>query len=186
MDPEIDKEGLTRRNRFFNEGIRMHRVFVDRHLLAGAIKSTVFVIAILSRSGRIGNHVISEVPLAIMGSRITRFLKHPWKHRSLGIEPIRHTSLSIAGHPCEVTVDVVTGGKVPRQDRGATRRTNPAGDGKAVEVGALLGKSINIRCPNVRMSMASEVTPAPVVGKDENNIGTLASTNETDTEDENE
>jgi hypothetical protein len=36
------------------------------------------------------------------------------------------------------------------------------------------------------MSMASEVTPAPVVGKDEKNIGTLASTNETDTEDENE
>ncbi|MFT7173053.1 MAG: hypothetical protein ACI9NQ_001273 [Paracoccaceae bacterium] len=42
----------------------MHGVFVDGHLLAGTIEGAVFVVAILGGSGRIGDHVIGEVPFA--------------------------------------------------------------------------------------------------------------------------
>ena len=172
MDPEIDKEGLTRRDRFFNEDIGAHRVFVDRHLLAGAIKSTVFIITIFSRSGRIGDHVIGEVPLPIVRSGVARLLKHLRKSGNLGIKPVRHATFGIAGNPGKMAVDGITCGKVPRHHRGTTRGTNSAGHGEAMEIGAFFGKAVDIGRLDIRMSVTTKITPPPVISEDKENIRT--------------
>ena len=119
VDPEIDEEGLPRCDGFFDEGVGVHGVFVDGHLLAGTIEGAVFVVAILGGSGRIGDHVIGEVPFTVVGGGVAGLLEELGNRNSAGVEPIWHSTLGIAGDSGEVAIDFIAGWKVSRHDAGA-------------------------------------------------------------------
>ena len=53
-------------------------------------------------------------------------------------------------------------------------RTNPAGYREAMEVSTLLGQPVDIGRLEVRMPVTAQISPTPIIGKDENDIGTLA------------
>jgi hypothetical protein len=42
-----------------------------------------------------------------------------------------------------------------------------------MEVCTLLGQTIDVGCFQIRMSMATEIPPTPVIREDENYIGTI-------------
>ena len=111
------------------------------------------------------------MPLTEVRGGIARILKEPGKERCLGIKPIGHVALGIAGHPGEVTVNVVTRREMPGHDRRPAGGTNATGHGEPVKVGSLPAQPVNIRRLNIGMTMATQISPTPVIGKDEENIG---------------
>ena len=69
-----------------------------------------------------------------------------------------------------MTINVVSGRKMPGHHRRATGGTDPASHGEAVKVGAFFGEAVDIGGFKVGMSVATKITPAPVICKDENDI----------------
>ena len=67
-------------------------------------------------------------------------------------------------------INIVTSGKVPGHYRRAARRTNSTGNCEAMEIGAFLCQPVNVRRLDVRMPVTAQVTPAPIVGEDKENI----------------
>ena len=53
------------------------------------------------------------------------------------------------------------------------RRTNATSNSEAMKVRPLTGKPINIWCFHIRVTMAAQITPPPVISKDENNVGLI-------------
>jgi hypothetical protein len=45
-----------------------------------------------------------------------------------------------------------------------------------MKVRPLTGKPINMWCFHIRVTMAAQITPSPVISKDENNVGLLSGT----------
>ena len=64
-----------------------------------------------------------------------------------------------------MTIDVVTGGKMASHDGRPTGGTNPTGHGETMKVSTLLSQPIDIRCLQVGMPMATQISPTPVIGK---------------------
>lgn len=58
---------------------------------------------------------------------------------------------------------------------GIAGRADSAGDGEAVEVGAFFGEAVDVGCLDVRVAVAGEVAPAPIIGEDKKNIGLFCS-----------
>ena len=75
-----------------------------------------------------------------------------------------------------MSIDVVSGRKVPRHHGSTARRTNATSNSEAMKVRPLTGKPINIWCFHIRVTMAAQITPSPVISKDENNVGLLSGT----------
>ena len=107
------------------------------HLLTSAIERAVLVVAVRRGDRRIYNHIICQVPLAKMCSAVSRLLKELRNRWGCRAEPIRHVPSGIVRHPSEMAVDIVPSWKVPRHDRGPTRRTNATGYRKAMKVRSL-------------------------------------------------
>ncbi len=73
-----------------------------------------------------------------------------------------------------MTVDVIPRGKVPGHDGSTTGRTYSTGHGEPMEVRPLFRQAINVGRLNVGMSMTTQIAPAPVVGKDEQDVRSLS------------
>ena len=143
---------------------------MHRHLLAGTIEGSVFVIAVLARQRRVRNHVVRQVPLPEVSRRVAAVLKQPRQQRSLRTQPVRHVAFRVARHPREVTINVVPSREMSRHHGRSTGRADSAGNRESMEVGALFRQPINVRRLHIRMPVTTEVTPAPVIRKDENNV----------------
>ena len=87
------------------------------------------------------------------------------------IEPIGHSAFGVAGDPGEMAIDVVAGRKMPGHHRSPAGRANSAGYGEAVEICAFGSESINVWRFHIRMTMTTQVTPSPVIGENEKNVG---------------
>ena len=59
----------------------------------------------------------------------------------------------------------------PQGAAGTTGGTNATGYREAMEICAFPGKAINIGGFHIRMTMATQVSPAPVIRKDEQDVG---------------
>ena len=167
------KNGLSAAADFSMKAIALFRILVYGHLLARAVESAVFVVAVDTGNWGVGDHVIGEVPLAVVGGGVASFLQEPRQERRLGVEPVGHVALGVARHPGEVAVDIVARREVAGHDRGPAGRTHAAGNREAVEIRALFGKAVNIRRFDIRVPVATQVTPTPVVGKDEQDVGLI-------------
>jgi len=170
VNPQVDEEGLSLTMALLDERDRVARVFMHRHLLAGTIESAVGIVAVFARQRRVRNHVVGEVPLAEVGGGVPALFQKPRQQRSLRVQPIGHVPPLVAGDPGEVSVDVVAGGEVACHHGGAARRTNPAGDGEAMEISALGRQPVDIRRLDIRMPVTAKIAPAPVIGKDEEDV----------------
>ena len=76
-----------------------------------------------------------------------------------------------------MTVYVVSGWKMPRHDRRSAGRAYTARHGESVEVGAFACQTINVGRLDVGVPVTAQVTPAPIIGKDEQDIGPFRSLN---------
>ena len=136
---------------------------MNRHLFASTVECAVFVIAVDAGQWRIGNHVVCQMPFAKVCRRVSAITQHSWKRGSVRREPIGHVAFCVAGYPSKVTVDVVASREMSRHDRGPARRTDTTGDSKTMKVRALLCQPIDVRCLDIRVTVATKITPAPIV-----------------------
>ena len=130
-------------------------VFVNWHLLAGAIECPVSVVAVFNWQWRIGDHIVGEMPFSKMCGSVPLLLQEPGQQRCAGAKPIGHATFGVVGHPCEVPIDFITSGKVPRHHGRPAWRTDSAGDGESVEIRAFGGESIDVRRLHVGMIVAA-------------------------------
>ena len=147
---------------------------MDRHLFAGAIKGTVNVKTILAGRRRVGDHVIGQMPFTKMRRSITAILQDPGQERRPGVEPIGHVAPGITGHPGKVAIDIVARREMPCHDRRTAGGTNPAGNGKPMKVSSLPGQAVNIGRLHIRVAMATQIPPAPVIGKNEEDLKVIS------------
>ena len=70
-----------------------------------------------------------------------------------------------------MAVDVMTSWKVAGHHRSAARRANSRGHSEAVEIGPLFSQTVNVWGFDIGVPVATQITPAPIVGKDKENIG---------------
>ena len=110
-----------------------------------------------------------------MPSRVTGLFEESSQQWRLWVQPVGHVPLGIAWHPGEMAVDVVAGGEVTGHHSCATGRTDTAGNREAMEVRSLPCQPVDVRCFDIRMAVATQVTPAPVVSKDKQNVWFLGS-----------
>ena len=107
------------------------------------------------------------MPFSKVPRRVACLLQKSWEQRGFRIEPIGHVTFRIAWYPREMTVDVVSGWKMSRHDRRSAGRAYTARHGESVEVGAFACQTINVGRLDVGVPVTAQVTPAPVIGKDE-------------------
>ena len=170
MDPEVDEEWPALRLGLLKKGDRSGRVIVHGHLLPGAIEGSVVVITVGTRQGCIGNHVIGEMPLAVMGGHVPGLPKDARQKWRLDIEPVGHGASGVLLDPGDVPVDVVAGREMARHHGRAAGRADAAGHGKAMEIGSLASQPIDVGSLHIGVIVAAQVTPAPIVGKDEEDV----------------
>ena len=108
--------------------------------------------------------------------RVAGRLQQPRHRNGVCVQPVRHVAFRIAGHPSKMPIDVKTRRKLPGHYRRSAGRTNTAGNCEPVEVGSLLRQPINVRCLNIGMTMTAKITPTPVIGKDEHDVGLCSAT----------
>ena len=89
----------------------------------------------------------------------------------MGLEPIRHPALLVALDGREVPVDGVPSRELSGQDGRPAGGANTAGNRELVELAAFQGKTIDVGRLQIGVPVAAEVTPAPVIGQDEDNVG---------------
>ena len=102
-----------------------------------------------------------------MPRRVACLFQKSREQHGFRIEPIGHVTFRIAWYPREMTVDVVSGWKMSRHDRRSAGRAYTARHGESVEVGAFACQTINVGRLDVGVPVTAQVTPAPVIGKDE-------------------
>ena len=72
-----------------------------------------------------------------------------------------------------MAVDIETRRKLPSHHGGTARRAHTTGHREALKVGAFGRQAVDVRRLDIRMAMATQVAPAPVIGKDEKYIRAL-------------
>ena len=87
-----------------------------------------------------------------------------------GVEPVGHTARSVRVVIGEMAVDAVVGGEASGHDCGAAWGADAGTDVELGEEGAFGGEAIEAGGFDVRVAVAAEITPAPVVSEDEDNI----------------
>lgn len=171
VEPEVDEEGALFGDGFFDEVDRVKDVLIVGHLLTGTIVGTVGVVTVSERVRAVGNHFIGEVPLPVVSGAVSCGLKDAGHAGGLGIKPVGHASFLVVVSPGEVSVDELASGELSGVNGGAAGRANGAGDGEARELGTFLGEAVDVGCFDERMIVTAEVFPAPVIGKDEDDVG---------------
>ncbi len=162
---------------FLDEGNGALYVVMDVHLRPGTVESSIIVKPVFGEERGIGNHVVCEMPFAIVGGGIPGLFQKTRQHGGLWVKPIGHVSFLVARNPGEVAVDVVTGRKMAGHDGCPAWRTDPAGYREAMKVSTLLGQPVNIGRLEVRMPVTAQVSPTPIIRKDENDIGSILGKN---------
>ena len=171
MQPQIDEERLASSMPLLNEGDRVLRILVYRHLFTRTIEGAISIKAVLAGRRRVRDHVIGQVPFAEMRRSIAAIFQDPGQERGPGVKPIRHIAPGIARHPGEMAINIVTRRKMPGHHRRTAGGTDPAGNGKPMKVSSLPGQAINIGRLHLGVTMAAQVPPAPVISKNEEDIG---------------
>ena len=110
------------------------------------------------------------MPLAKVCRCVSAIPQYSWKRGSVRREPIGHIAFCVTGHPSKVAVDVVASREMSRHDRRPARRTDTAGDSKTMKVRALLCQPIDVRCLDIRVTVATKIAPAPIVRKDKDDV----------------
>ena len=154
-DPEVDKEGFIRLMAFLNERDGALDVIVHVHLGSGTIEGSIFIKPIITRKRCIRDHVIGQVPFTKVGSRVTCTFKEARQKRGLGVQPIGHVTPGVTGHPGEVPVNIVASWEMPGHDRCATGGTHATGSSEPVKISSFLCQTIDIRCFDIGMIMAT-------------------------------
>ena len=111
-----------------------------------------------------------------MPCHVPRVLQHSGQQWSRWIKPVGHVATSVLIYPCKMSIDVVPSRKVPCHNRRTARRTDATSHRKPKKISPFARKTINIRCLYVRMAMATEITPSPIISKDKNDVGLLSGT----------
>ena len=75
MHPKVDEERLSLGMAFLDEGYGALDVVVDIHLRPRTIERSVVVIAVLAQERGVGDHVVGQMPFAVMGGGIARLLQ---------------------------------------------------------------------------------------------------------------
>lgn len=177
VNPKVYEKRLTLGMAFLDEGNGALDVVMDVHLRPGTVEGSIIVKPVFGQERGIGDHVVGEMPFAIMGGGIPGLFKKTRQHGGLRVKPIGHVSFLVARNPGEVAIDVITGRKMAGHDGCTAWGTNPAGYREAMEVSSLLGQPVDIGRLEVRMSMTAQVSPTPVIRKDENDIGAILGKN---------
>ena len=74
MQPKVNKKGFPCCRRFFDKCARSLGILVHGNLLSRAVKGTVFVVPILARQGRVGNHIVRQMPFPIVRGCVSALL----------------------------------------------------------------------------------------------------------------
>ena len=74
MQPKVYKERFFCLRRFFDKYASSLGILVHGNLLSRAVKGTVFVVPILARQGRVGNHIVRQMPFPIVRGCVSAFL----------------------------------------------------------------------------------------------------------------
>ncbi len=79
-------------------------------------------------------------------------------------------TLAMATDRREVAVNAVPRRKVPRHHGGAAGRTDAARDGELTKLGAVRRELVEVGRLQIRMVVATQITPAPIVREDEDDV----------------
>ena len=75
VHPEVDEERLSLGVAFFDERDGALDIVVDEHLGTRAIERPVVVVTVLAEERRVWDHVVGQMPFAVMSGGIARFLQ---------------------------------------------------------------------------------------------------------------
>ncbi len=114
---------------------------------------------------------MAQVPLAKHSSTISCLLKLTRQGGQIWVQEVSHASLAVALLGGKVSVQTVAGGKTPRHESRATRRTYGTRYVKLREQGTLPGQSIQIGCVERPIAVAAQIPPAQIIGQNEDDVG---------------
>lgn len=106
------------------------------------------------------------------GGAIAAVLKKLRRQRSLAIQPVGDDAFFVAWDPGKVRIDVATRRKVSRHNHRSAEKTDSTVNARSV-VRSLSREAIDIRHFLVKMTVANEIIPAPVIGKVKKDIGPI-------------
>ncbi len=75
VKPEVHEKWFFERVRFFDKLNGVVCILKPWHLLSRAVVGSVGVKAVLVGCGRVGNHIVAEVPFSKMAGEVSGFLK---------------------------------------------------------------------------------------------------------------
>ena len=105
---------------------------------------------------------LRRIALALEGARDGDLLGRQAPRRVLCLHPVLH----IAGH-------AAANGQAPGEQRGAAGRADGSGDVEVREAHALAGHAVEVGRADARMTVATQVAVAQIVGQNDDQVGQL-------------
>ena len=171
MQPNIDEEGPIFMTT--NEINRSRTCLGRPDLDAGNVESAILVKSVFGWQRRVRDMTICQMPLAKVTGDIACLLEKLGKQRQPGIQPVRHPRLLMVLHRGKMLVNTMPRRELSRHHRGSTGRTNGIVDGELLKIDPFLRHPVEVGCLTERAAMYAKIPVAPVIGENEDNVGTL-------------
>ena len=171
VNPSVDEERFALAR--FNEGRRVRRrgMKVGGLPFRTAVEDGELVVAIRLRLRCALGQPTSQMPLAEVRRAIARLFEKARQRWRIRVQPVGHAALVILRRLREVLMHGIPRRIMPRHHSRATRRADGAEHIELLEVRALTSEPVQIWRLQKRMSVARQIPPPPVVGKNEDNVG---------------
>ena len=172
-NPDVEKKGLLG-PQAFNEPLGRVGDLALGELRPRAVIHHRFVDPIRLHGRGARQLPAAHVPFANMGRAVAGRLEKPWQRGGLGIEPVGEALLAVCLRRTDGVVDAVARRKLPCHGRDSARRTDRAQHVELMEVDPLPSEAVEVGRLEPRSAVAGDITPAHVIGIDEDDVGRLA------------
>ena len=121
--------------------------------------------------GEGGTGEAAVVPFAEVSGGVARLLEEAGEGGNGGVEKVGYASAEVVGFGFKVAADAMAGWKMAGCEGGTTGRADGAADVGLCEEGALGGEAVEVGRFDLAVAVATEGSPAEVVGEDEEDVG---------------